>query len=46
MNPKYEFLILLNKLDRWYSRNEYSIIMTGTIVLMSIGVLSILIEGC
>ena len=46
MNLKYEFLILAHKLKRWYQTNEYSIVMTGTIVLMSIGVLSILIEGC
>ena len=45
MNLKYEMLILLTKLDRWYNRNEYSIVMTGAIVLMAIGVISIAIEG-
>ena len=45
MNLKYEMLILLTKLDRWYNRNEYSIVMTGAIILMAIGVTSITIEG-
>jgi hypothetical protein len=45
MNLKYEMLILLNKLDRWYIRNEYEIVTTSAIVVMSIGVLALLIEG-
>ena len=45
MNLKYEFLILMNKLNRWYVTNEYSIVIIGSILLMSIGLLSIMIIG-